>query len=1050
MSHFFIKRPIFAWVLAILIMFGGLLAILGLPIAQYPQIAPTVITISATYPGANAQTAENSVTKVIEQNMTGVDYLQYMSSYSTSTGTVQISITFSNEANPDIAQVQVQNKLQLAMPLLPQVVQQQGLRVVKSSSSFLMVLGFVSEDGSMTASDIADYVASSINEPISRVSGVGQVQLFGAEYAMRIWLDADKLAKYNLMPGDVTAAITAQNTQVTAGQLGGLPAVDGQQLNATITSQSRLQTIEQFNDVILRTSTSGQTVRIKDVARVELGSKSYDAVARYNGKPAAGMGISLATGANAVATSEGVKARINQLTANMPAGLKVIYPYDTTPFVKLSIEKVVHTLFEAIVLVFIVMFVFLQSWRATIIPTIAVPVVLLGTFGVLSIAGYSINTLTMFAMVLAIGLLVDDAIVVVENVERVMEEEGLSPREATEKSMHEITGALVGIGVVLSAVFIPMAFFSGSVGIIYRQFALTIVSAMVLSVLVAMILTPALCATILKKPEKSHGQKRGFFGWFNRTFDRTASGYEKTTGAVVRRPAAALIAFVAVVAGMVLLFVRLPSSFLPDEDQGTLISLIQLPVGATAGRTLDVIKQVEHQFMENEKDTVQGVFAVRGFSFAGQGQNVGLAFISLKPFAERADHAKSAQAIAGRAMAVFSKIRDAMAFTVLPPSLPGFGNASGFDFYLQDSGGAGHEELLKTRNQLLGQLAGDKRVAQSRPNGQDDTPQFNLDIDQPKATALGINLTDLNTTLSAAWGGSYVNDFIDRGRVKQVYVQGDAPFRMGTTDIGRWYVRNGSGSMVPFTAFASERWSYGSPRLERYNGVAAVQIQGQAAPGTSSGTAMTAVDEQVKKLPAGYTHEWTGLSFQERLTGSQTLYLYAISVLIVFLCLAALYESWSIPFAVMLSVPIGILGALAAATMFGQANDVYFQVGLLTTIGLSAKNAILIVEFAIEQQAAGKSLVEATLHAARQRLRPILMTSLAFVLGVLPLAMATGAGSASQNAIGIGVAGGMVTATALGIFFVPVLYVLVQRLFPGRKKDERGQAQEHAVASPAE
>jgi multidrug efflux pump len=1050
MSHFFIKRPIFAWVLAILIMFGGLLAILGLPIAQYPQIAPTVITITANYPGANATTAENSVTKVIEQNMTGVDFLQYMSSYSTSTGVVQISITFTNEANPDIAQVQVQNKLQLATPLLPQVVQQQGIKVVKSSSSFLMVLGFVSEDGSMNASDIADYVASTINEPISRVSGVGQVQLFGAEYAMRIWLDAEKLTKYNLMPGDVTQAIQAQNTQVTAGQLGGLPAVAGQQLNATITSQSRLQTMEQFQDIILRTSTTGQTVRLKDVARVELGSKSYDAVARYNSKPAAGMGISLATGANAVATSEGVKTRINQLTANMPAGLKVIYPYDTTPFVKLSIEKVVHTLVEAVVLVFLVMFLFLQSWRATIIPTIAVPVVLLGTFGILSIAGYSINTLTMFAMVLAIGLLVDDAIVVVENVERVMEEEGLSPREATEKSMHEITGALVGIGVVLSAVFVPMAFFSGSVGIIYRQFALTIVSAMVLSVLVALILTPALCATILKKPEKGHHEKRGFFGWFNRNFDRASGGYQSTTGSLVKRPAGALMAFVAVVVAMVFLFIRLPSSFLPTEDQGTIITLVQLPVGATAGRTLDVIQKVEKQYMENEKDTVQGVFAVQGFSFAGQGQNVGLAFVSLKPFAERADHEKSAQQVAARAMGAFSKIRDAMAFAVLPPSLPGFGNASGFDFYLQDSGNAGHEELLKTRNQLLGALAGDPRISQPRPNGQDDTPQFNLDIDQAKATALGINLSDLNQTLSAAWGGSYVNDFIDRGRVKQVYVQGDAAFRMDTNDIGKWYVRNSSGGMVPFSAFATSRWSFGSPRLERYNGVAAVQIQGQPSPGTSSGTAMTAVDEQMKKLPAGYTHEWTGLSFQERLTGSQTLYLYAISVLIVFLCLAALYESWSIPFAVMLSVPIGILGALGAATLFGQSNDVYFQVGLLTTIGLAAKNAILIVEFAIEQQQKGLSLVEATLHAARQRLRPILMTSMAFVLGVLPLALATGAGSASQNAIGIGVAGGMVAATVLGVFFVPVLYVLVRKIFPGSSKSTSSKAASHPVASPAE
>jgi multidrug efflux pump len=1031
MSQFFIKRPIFAWVLAIMTMFAGLLAILKLPIAQYPQIAPTVITISGNYPGANAQTAENSVTKVIEQNMTGVDFLQFMSSYSTSTGSVQISLTFSNEANADIAQVQVQNKLQAATPLLPQVVQQQGLRVAKSSSSFLMVMGFVSEDGSMTTNDIADYVASSINDPISRVAGVGQVQLFGAEYAMRIWLDADKLAKYSLMPSDVTTAILAQNTQVTAGQLGGLPQTDGQQLNATITAQSRLQTIEQFQDVILRTSTSGQTVRIKDVARVELGAKSYESVARYNGNPAAGLGISLATGANAVATSEGVKARIAQLTANMPSGMKVVYPYDTTPFVKLSIEKVVHTLFEAVVLVFLVMFLFLQSWRATIIPTIAVPVVLLGTFGILSVAGYSINTLTMFAMVLAIGLLVDDAIVVVENVERLMEEEGLSPRDATVKSMREITGALMGIGVVLSAVFVPMAFFDGSVGIIYRQFALTIISAMVLSVLVALVLTPALCATILKKPEHAHHAKTGFFGWFNRTFERASGGYRSTTGSLVKRPARAMIAFAAVIVCVGVLFMRLPGSFLPTEDQGTMITLIQLPVGATAGRTLDVIKQVEKQFLENEKDSVEGVFAIRGFSFGGQGQNVGLAFTALKPFDQRHDPAKAAQAVAQRAMGAFSQIRDAMVFAVLPPSLPGFGNSSGFDFYLQDSGNAGHEELLKTRNQLLGALSSDKRIANSRPNGQDDTPQFNVDIDQAKATALGVNLNDLNATLSAAWGGSYVNDFIDRGRVKQVYVQGDAPFRMDANDIGKWFVRNAEGNMTPFSAFATGRWTYGSPRLERYNGVAAVQIQGQAAPGVSSGTAMIAVDEQVKKLSGGYSHEFTGLSLQERISGGQTLYLYLISVMIVFLSLAALYESWSIPFAVMLSVPIGILGALGAATIFGQSNDVYFQVGLLTTIGLSAKNAILIVEFAIEQQASGKPLIEATLHAAKQRLRPILMTSLAFVLGVLPLAVASGAGSASQNAIGIGVAGGMITATVLGVFFVPVLYVLVRKVFPG-------------------
>jgi multidrug efflux pump len=1047
MSHFFIRRPIFAWVLAILIMLAGVLAIRQLPIAQYPRIAPTVVTISATYPGADAQTAENSVTKVIEQNMTGIDFLQYMSATSTSTGTVAITLTFSSEADPDIAQVQVQNKLQLAQPLLPQVVQQQGLRVTKSSSSFLMVMGFVSQDGSLTASDISDYVASTVNDPISRTPGVGQVRVFGAEYAMRIWLNPAELAKYNMMPSDVTAAIQAQNTQVTAGQLGGLPAVDGQQLNATVSSQSRLQTPEQFRDIILRTNPSGSVVRISDVARVELGSKSYDAVARYNGKPAAGVGISLATGANAVSTAEAVRAKIEQLRPTMPQGLEVVYPYDTTPFVKLSIEKVIHTLIEAIVLVFLVMYVFLQSWRATIIPTIAVPVVLLGSFAVLSVAGYSINTLTMFAMVLAIGLLVDDAIVVVENVERVMAEEGLSPREATEKSMHEITGALVGIGVVLSAVFIPMAFFGGSVGIIYRQFAVTIITAMVLSVLVALVLTPALCVTLLKQ---SHGPaaNTGPFGWFNRGFGRTSHGYQNAAGGIVKRPKRALLAFLAVVLGVAFLFYRLPSSFLPDEDQGTIMTVIQLPVGATAGRTQDVIEQVEKIYLVDNKDAVQGVFAVRGFSFAGQGQNVGLAYVSLKPFAERKDPDLSAQSVLARAMEAFGKIRDAQVFALLPPSVPGFGNSSGFDVYLQDVSAAGHEELMKTRDQLLGLMAGDKRLASTRANGQDDTPQFNLDIDQPKATALGIDLSDLNGTLSAAWGGAYVNDFIDRGRVKQVYVQGDAPFRMSVAQSGDWYVRNKDGSMVPFSAFSSDRWTFGSPRLERYNGAPAVQLQGQAAPGISSGLAMNAVDEQMKKLPAGYAHEWTGLSFQERLSGSQTLFLYSISLLIVFLSLAALYESWSVPFAVMLAVPIGILGALTAATLFGQANDVYFQVGLLTTIGLSAKNAILIVEFALEQQAAGKSLVEATLHAAKQRLRPILMTSLAFVLGVLPLALATGAGSASQNAIGIGVAGGMIAATALGIFFVPVLFVLVRKLAGDKKKPEISD--EVAHAQPAE
>jgi multidrug efflux pump len=1032
MSRFFIDRPIFAWVIAIVIMLGGLLALNTLPIAQYPQIAPTTIQITATYSGADAETVENSVTKVIEQGMTGIDYLDYMTSTSTSTGQSQITLTFTNAANADTAQVQVQNKLQLVTSTLPTTVQNNGITVTKSSTGFLMVVGFVSTDGKLNSTDISDYVNSTLNDTLKRADGVGDTELFGAGYAMRIWLDPDKLAKYSLMPSDITSAISAQNTQVSSGQLGGLPAVKGQQLNATVTAQSRLQTPEQFRNIILKSNSDGSLVRLNDVATVALGAESYTTDAAYNGMPAAGLAIKLATGANAINTAKAVRAVIDRLSPTLPPGVKVVYPYDTTPFVQLSIEEVVKTLFEAIVLVFIVMFVFLQNIRATLIPTLAVPVVLLGTFGVLDVFGYSINTLTMFAMVLAIGLLVDDAIVVVENVERVMEEEGLSPKEATRKSMDQITGALIGIATVLSAVFVPMAFFGGSVGVIYRQFSVTIVSAMLLSVLVALILTPALCATILRRKE-SHGTQSGPLGWFNRMFERGTKAYRRGTQGVIARSVRYLLVFVAIIGGVGVIFLRLPSSFLPQEDQGILLTSVELPVGATQDRTLRVLAKVRDHYLKDEKSAVDGVFTVAGFGFGGQGQNVGLAFVALKPFAQRTSPALSANAVAGRAMGVFMTYKDARVFALAPPAIQGMGNTNGFDFYLQDINGAGHASLINARNQLLGMAAQSKLLANTRPNGQEDEPEYQVDIDKAKASALSLSLADVNTTLSTAWGGSYVNDFIDRGRIKKVYVQADKKFRMQPSDIGHWYVRNSSNDMVPFSAVASGHWKYGSPRLERYNGSEAVEIQGEAASGVSSGTAMDTIDQLAKKLPAGYGHEWTGLSAQERLSSNQATSLYAISLLVVFLCLAALYESWTTPLAVMLAVPIGVFGALLAAMLFGQSNDVYFKVGLLTTIGLSAKNAILIIEFAIQRHAAGLSLLEATLEASAQRLRPILMTSLAFILGVTPLAIASGAGSGAQNAVGIGVMGGMIAATALGIFFIPLLFVSVRRLFAGKQ-----------------
>ncbi|MCX5569828.1 MULTISPECIES: efflux RND transporter permease subunit [Kaistia] len=1027
MASFFIDRPIFAWVLAIVVMLGGLLGIYNLPIAQYPEIAPTTVRISATYPGASAETIENSVTKIIEQGMTGLENLDYMSASSSSSGQASVQLTFASGVDSDIAQVQVQNKLQLVQSQLPDAVVAQGITVTKSTSSILMVGALVSTDGSLSSEDLGDYFSSRFEDTIKRVSGVGDVNVFGSGYAMRIWLDPNKLAKYQLIPSDVATAIAAQNKQISAGQLGALPSIEGQQLNVTITAQSQLQTPDQFRNIILKTSTDGSIVHLSDVARVEIGSESYTSSSRFNGLPAAGFGINLATGANAIDTAAGVEEVLTKLSASLPSNIKVVTAYDTTPFVKLSIEKVIETLIEAVVLVFIVMFIFLQSFRATLIPTIAVPVVLLGTFAVLSFAGYSINTLTMFAMVLAIGLLVDDAIVVVENVERVMAEEGLSPREATKKSMGEITGALIGIALVLSAVFVPMAFFSGSVGVIYRQFAVTIVAAMVLSVFVALVLTPALCATMLK-PSSGHMERKGFFGWFNRTFDRGADRYQRGVHGIIRRPLRSFVVYLLMCAGVAVLFSKLPTSFLPEEDQGVLMTSIQLPVGATSARTLEVVKQVENHFLTQEKDSVDSVFVALGFGFNGSGQNSAMAFVKLKDFEERKAKDQSASAIAGRAMAAFSGIRDAQVFALSPPALPNLGNSNGFEMYLQDSAGAGQQQLAAARDQLLALARENPKVSGVRQGGQEDQAEFKIDIDQAKARALGIDLGDINDTISVGFAGSYVNDFIDRGKVKPVYLQADAPFRMQPDNLNDWFVRNASGEMVPFSSFVSTDWTYGSPKLDRYNGVSAVSIQGSAGSGVSSGTAMNEMLAMVEKLPSGFTASWTGLSYQEQLSGNQAPALYAISILVVFLCLAALYESWSIPFSVMLSVPIGVLGALVAAKLFGQANDVYFKVGLLTTIGLAAKNAILIVEFAKDQQAAGKELVEATLSAARLRLRPILMTSLAFIFGILPLAIATGAGSGAQNAVGTGVMGGMLAATTIGIFFVPLFYVAVRRL----------------------
>jgi multidrug efflux pump len=1037
MANFFIDRPIFAWVLAILLCLTGTLAILSLPVEQYPELAPPNVRITANYPGASAQTLENTVTQVIEQNMTGLDNLMYMSSQSSATGQATVTLSFTAGTDPDEARQQVQNQLQSALRKLPQAVQSQGVTVNKTGDSNILMVAFVSTDGSMDKQDIADYVASNIQDPLSRIDGVGQVDAYGSQYAMRIWLDPNKLIAYSLTTDDVVSAIESQNAQVAVGQVGGLPSVDKQALNATVNAQSMLQTPEQFRAITLKNNPDGSVVTLGDVASVEMGAEKYDYLSRYNRQAASGLGIKLASGANEMATAERVITRLNELSQYFPHGLEYKIAYETTSFVKASITDVVKTLIEAIALVFLVMYLFLQNFRATLIPTIAVPVVLMGTFAVLYTCGYSINTLTMFAMVLAIGLLVDDAIVVVENVERIMSEEGLSPREATRKSMGQIQGALVGIAMVLSAVFIPMAFFGGTTGAIYRQFSITIVSAMVLSVLVAMILTPALCATLLKPIQKGelHGQK-GFFGWFNRMFDRNASRYESSVGKILHRSLRWIMIYVLLLGGMVFLFMHLPTSFLPQEDRGMFTTSVQLPAGSTQQQTLKVVQEAEDYFLKNEKTNVESVFATIGSGPGGNGQNVARMFVRLKDWEQRDPTSGSAFAIIERATKAFNKIKEARVFASSPPAISGLGSSAGFDMELEDHAGNGHDALMAARDSLLELAANNPQLTRVRHNGLDDSPQLQVDIDQRKAQALGISIDDINDTLQTAWGSSYVNDFMDRGRVKKVYVQAAAKYRMLPDDINQWYVRNSSGTMVPFSAFASSRWETGSPRLERYNGYSAVEIVGEAAPGVSTGTAMTIMEELAQQLPNGFGLEWTAMSYQERLSGAQAPALYAISLLVVFLCLAALYESWSVPFSVMLVVPLGVIGALLATWMRGLENDVYFQVGLLTVIGLSAKNAILIVEFANELNEKGEDLLVATLSACRQRLRPILMTSLAFIFGVLPMATSTGAGSGSQHAVGTGVMGGMISATILAIFFVPLFFVLVRRRFPLKERPQ--------------
>ncbi len=1029
MSRYFINRPIFAWVIAIIMILAGALAIRSLAVAQFPNIAPPSVAITTFYPGADAQTLENTTTQVIEQQMKGIDHLEYFSSTSDSAGNLTITLTFAQGTNPDIAQVQVQNKLQQATALLPQEVQQQGLRVTKATKNFLLVVGLYSQDSSHNHVDLGDYIASKLQDPLSRIPGVGDTQVFGAQYAMRIWVDPIKLTNYALTMNDVASAIRAQNAQISAGQIGSLPAVKGQALNAIITAQTRLQTPQQFRDILLRTMPDGSVVHLSDVARVELGAENYNFFARINGHEASGLAIKLASGANALETVKLVKAKVDELSKQFPPDVKVVYPLDTSTFVKLSVEQVVHTLFEAVVLVFLVMFLFLQNWRATIIPTIAVPVVLMGAFAVIKLAGFTINTLTLFGMVLAIGLLVDDAIVVVENVERLIHEEKLSPKEAALKSMEEISGALVGIGMVLSAVFLPMAFFGGSTGVIYRQFSITIVSSMALSVLVALILTPALCATILKPAKEGHGNRTGFFGWFNRTFETNRDRYAGAVEKVERRWRRSLLVYAVIVVGMGLIFWRLPGGFLPAEDQGILFTQVTLPVGTPLEETQRTLDKVSDYYLKDEKANIESAMTIAGYGFVGQGQNIGLVFVRARDWEERHGVANRVPAIVARANAAFRKIRAGKVVAFNPPAVLELGNADGFDFELKDNANLGHTGLLATRDRLLDLAHKDKRLALVRTNGLEDTPQIRLDVDQPRAGALGLSLADVNTTLSSAFGGTYINDFIDRGRVKKVFVQADAPFRTTQDSLGKLYVRGSSGAMAPFSAFSASRWAYGPAKLERYNGVSSFELVGVPARGYSTGQAMQAMEEHAAKLPTGTGFEWTGLSYEQMLSSGQAPALYALSLLIVFLCLAALYESWSVPIAVLLVVPLGIFGAVLAAKLVGLNNDIYLQVGLITTVGVSAKNAILIVEFAEEKMREGLSAAHAALEAAKLRLRPILMTSFAFTFGVLPLALSKGAGAGGQNAIGWSVVGGMLSATVLAIFFVPLFFRVVKQLF---------------------
>jgi len=1029
MSHFFIDRPVFAWVLGLILMLFGGISIYTLPIAQYPSIAPPQISITVTYPGASAQTVSDTVVRPILQQMSGLDGLEYISSTTQASGAMEIDLTFVQGTDANIAQVQVQNKLSLATANLPQEVTSQGIKVNKAVKNFMMVIGLVSEDGSMSAADINDYVASNLQDPLTRVSGVGDFTLFGAEYAMRIWVDPDKLYQYSLTIGDVTAALTAQNVQVSSGEIGGLPAGKGQRLDATIIGPSRFENAEQFENILLKVNQNGSQVRLRDVAMVEIGAQSYATQALYNGKPVGALALKLAPGANQLSTETAVREELARLSQFFPAGLKIVHPLDTEPFITLSIEEVVKTLFEAVVLVFLVMYVFLQNFRATLIPTIAVPIVLLGTFGVLAAFHYSINTLTMLAMVLAVGLLVDDAIVVVENVERLMSEKGLSPKEAARESMNEISGALIGIALVLSAVFLPMAFFGGSTGVIYRQFSITIVSAMALSVLVALILTPALCATLLKPSRHGSEGRSGPFGWFNRGFDWTNRNYGGGVGRMIAHSKLSLLVFAVITIGAVRLFGAMPAGFLPDEDQALLFGQVTLPPGSTAEQTAAINKEVVDYFLSAEKDNVESVLTVTGFNFGGQAQNAGFYVIKLKDWSERPNPSQSGAAVAGRAMGHFIGHRAAQIFTFQPPAVLELGNATGFDLELEDRGQLGHEKLLAARNQLLGMAEQSPILAAVRPNGLEDAPQYQLKVDREKAEAFGVTIADLNATIQGVLGSTYVNQFMRAGRVKQVYVQGEPQSRMLPVDLGKWYVRNASGGMVPFSAIIDGVWTVGPQKVEGYNGLTSYEILGTPSPGHSTGEAMAEIQKLIQKLPQGIGYEWTGLSYEQQKSGSQTGPLYAISILVVVLCLAALYESWAIPLAVILVVPLGIIGAIGATLYSGLDNDVYFQVGLLTTVGLAVKNAILIVEFAKAFFDQGDTLADAALKAAKERLRPILMTSIAFIFGTLPLMVATGAGAGSRVAIGTAVVGGMLTATVLAIFFVPVFFVAVLKVF---------------------